>query len=761
MKHTREKKPSVVREVANVLMRRAGYVKAAGYPGIVTGRVITDESPEAYDLVSNAYAYAVHNVIYACVFAIASSGSGLPVKLLQRERGVDPGDWQQVFDHPVLDLLAEPNKWNTGIDLMEATLSDLELTGDVFWYVVEDGAGVPREIHRLRPDWMEVVPHPKKFIEGYLLKKGGESVPFTPDEIMHHKTFNPLSVFRGQSSISAARMAAGLDVQAQIYGKSFFKNSARPDGVLETDEDLDDDAYEVLREDWKKAHQGPDKAHRIAILTNGLTYHAVQISPKDIDFVVLRQMSREDVAMCFRVPPAMIGLLDESNYSNMMAQKASFWHETMIPKLRKLELWVTRNLARRFDPDLVVKFDLSGVYALILNEKEMSAVDAELIRVGMYTANQRRRIRGVGPDLPWGDVWWTNLSMVPVTGAKAPAEDLLGGGSAPQRERSEQPGPGGRGGGAPKRTLESGDTYEIPTRWKTWGSDLPDPLQKIARKTRWLQWQAMTMPIQAQFAGRCNAVWNDQKGIVLDNMRADTRSADEILIAVQKRVAAAAEDGLDPDTPAWFKYILADIESWLFDYDYGVDGTVKACRPTLIHGVSSGAKFVIDELDLDMMFDPQIPRVARAVESNAFKFAQEVTDTTLADLRATLGEGVLDGDSKRQLTGRVQDAFKGRKDNAPTVAQTEVGSITNKGAVEAYVQSGVVEAKQWHDGGPRTREHHVTAGGIFASSGAPAIVPVTADYIVMGEAMEHPGDKRGSPKNVCNCHCGSLPVLGD
>lgn len=761
MKQTR-KKESLVREVANVVMRRAGYVKAAGYPGIITSRLDYDESPEAYDLVSNAVAYAVHNVIYACVYAIASSGAGLPIKLVRRERGVDPGDWEQIFDHPVLDLLAEPNPWNTGIDLMEATLSDLELTGDVFWYVVTDAANVPREIHRLRPDWMDVVPHPNRFIQGYLLKKSGQSIAFGVDEIMHHKTFNPLSVYRGQSSISAARMPASLDVQAQIYGKSFFKNSARPDGVLETEEDLGEDDYKTLREDWTKAHQGPKKAHRVAILDKGLKYHAVQISPKDIDFVTLRKLSREDVAMCFRVPPAMIGIFEYANYANAKEQKASFWHETMIPKLQKLELWLTRNLARRFDPDLIVKFDLSGVYALILNELEMSKVDAELIRVGMYLVNERRRVRGVGPDLPHGNAWWTNLSMVPVTSDRAPAADLLGGSGAasstPARGRSEQPDAGGRGSSL---AITAGDSWEVPTRWKAWGSDLPATVQKIARKTRWLQWQAMTVPIQAQFAGRCNVVWDDQKGIVLDNMRSDTRSIDEVLIAVQKLVTAAADEGLERDTPEWFKYILADIESWLFGYDYAVDGTVKACRPTLIHAVSSGAKFVIDELDLDMMFDPQIPRVARAVESNVFEFAQEITDTILAELRSTLGEGILAGDSKRQLTQRVQDAFKGRKSNAPTVSQTEVGSIANKGAVEAYVQSGVVEAKEWHAGGPRTRDHHITVAGMFASSGAPAIVPVTADFVVMGELMEHPGDKRGSARNVCNCHCGTLPVLGE
>lgn len=169
--------------------------------------------------------------------------------------------------------------------------------------------------------------------------------------------------------------------------------------------------------------------------------------------------------------------------------------------------------------------------------------------------------------------------------------------------------------------------------------------------------------------------------------------------------------------------------------------------------------FAMAELGLGVDFDIASPLVQDAIKNKAFRFAQDWNKTTLDALRGELDAAVVEGDSFKQVKERINKAFQGRKDNAEVVGVTETGSTANQGSLEGYRQSGVVDYKEWHSGGPNPRDHHLTAGGVFVDSGLTTVVGLDDMWIVMGEQMEFPGDVRGKPQNVCNCHCGILPVV--
>ena len=55
--------------------------------------------------------------------------------------------------------------------------------------------------------------------------------------------------------------ALGLARATEQYGARFFKNDARPGGVLTTPKKLDKESRKNIEDSWNKAHAGSANAH--------------------------------------------------------------------------------------------------------------------------------------------------------------------------------------------------------------------------------------------------------------------------------------------------------------------------------------------------------------------------------------------------------------------------------------------------------------------------------------------------------------------
>lgn len=60
-----------------------------------------------------------------------------------------------------------------------------------------------------------------------------------------------------------------------------------------------------------------DKAHRIAVLEEGMKYTPIGISPNEAQLLETRKFQINEIARIFRVPPHMIGDLEKSTFSNI------------------------------------------------------------------------------------------------------------------------------------------------------------------------------------------------------------------------------------------------------------------------------------------------------------------------------------------------------------------------------------------------------------------------------------------------------------
>ncbi|HHT9119288.1 MAG TPA: phage portal protein, partial [Candidatus Hypogeohydataceae bacterium YC41] len=318
--------------------------------------------------------------VYACVKALAQAIASTPmVFYVDTPRGREKLPPQ----HPLARLFWGVNPLMTRYDFWEATIIYLELTGNCFWALEkEDGRGLPTELWPLRPDRMRIIPDKEKFIQGYLLDVGGRSVAYSKDEVIHLKYFNPLNERWGMSPLSAARQGLLADFYAVLYNQKFFRQGARPSGVLSTEEELDDATFRRLKAEFEQAYAGAERSHRVILLEKGLQWQSISLPQKDMEFIEQRKLAREEILAVYKVPPIEVGILEYANYANSETQDKIFWTKGVIPRLRKIEEAVNTFLVPLFAHApfegragaVFGEFDLSRVEALRENEDLKSQI---------------------------------------------------------------------------------------------------------------------------------------------------------------------------------------------------------------------------------------------------------------------------------------------------------------------------------------------------------------------------------------------------
>jgi HK97 family phage portal protein len=111
----------------------------------------------------------------------------------------------------------------------------------------------------------------------------------------------------GQSPLYAALndMAVTDAIAAQQI--QFYLNQARPSAVLSTDLALDKDQTQQLRDRWDEQTRGMQQG-KTPILTHGLKVNPWSVGGRDSQIAEIMKMSKENIALVFRIPMQVLGL---------------------------------------------------------------------------------------------------------------------------------------------------------------------------------------------------------------------------------------------------------------------------------------------------------------------------------------------------------------------------------------------------------------------------------------------------------------------
>jgi len=285
-----------------------------------------------------------------------------------------------------------------------------ELVGESFWILNFNGLGEPAEIWIPYPHKMSVVPDKTKFIKGYVYGEGESAVPFDVNEVIHFKYPSPLNQYRGLGPAQSI----GVDLDAEMYSghwnRSFFYNSARPDGVIQFDYNLSDEQFDKLKKQWSEKYKGVSKAHQVALLEGGGKYLQIQNTVKDMDFPNLRKLNRDNIMGVFGMPPSMLGVVENVNKATAEAEDYKFARWIIKPRLDWKAAKLQEQLVPLFRGSENLKLGFEEVVKETTDQKVTMAESG--MRAGYLTINEARSMQGYDP-LPNGDVLLVPLNLIP------------------------------------------------------------------------------------------------------------------------------------------------------------------------------------------------------------------------------------------------------------------------------------------------------------------------------------------------------------
>ena len=372
--------------------------------------------------------YQENAIVFRCVNEIAHGASAIDLCVYQNDIKLD--------NHPLIDLLDRPNPQFAGNEYFQALYSFLLLSGNSY-AVYSLVGGQPKELHLLRPDRMKVIPSktsiPDSYeyhIDGRVVKKYDVDSETGMSEVKHFKMWNPLDDYYGLSPIRAASADIDQHNFSAKHNLGLLMNGARPSGAVifkPKDESgmslqLSESQRQQLMTDLNQRFSGSNNAGRPMLLEGDFDWKEMGLSPKDMDFLELKNMSARDIALCFGVPSQLVGVPDSQTYNNVSEARLALYEDTIIPLIKRVESDLNEWLAPRFGDDISVRYDIDSIPAMAERRKKTYENVVQAVREGIITRNEARERLGYEP-ISGGDDVYIQANLFPLgSPTVAPAE---------------------------------------------------------------------------------------------------------------------------------------------------------------------------------------------------------------------------------------------------------------------------------------------------------------------------------------------------
>jgi len=300
--------------------------------------------------------YIKNVVAYKCISMIAKNASSVPFILYKKN-----GDKKEVIkNHNLLKLLKNPNPTQNKFEFFEALYSFKLIAGNSYTKAVfsqnEEYFKNPKELFILRPDRMTIIAGSNGLPIGYKYKVNNSTQNFYVNsitgksEILHLKNFHPTDDWYGLSPIESASYSIDQHNEAGQWNQAMLQNGARPSGALIVKSEngnnfLTEEQFDRLKLQLNEEFSGSVNAGKPLLLEGGLEWKEMSLSPKDMDFLNIKNSSARDIALAFGVPAQLLGIPGDNTYNNMAEARLSLWEQTIIPFIENiidaLNNWLT------------------------------------------------------------------------------------------------------------------------------------------------------------------------------------------------------------------------------------------------------------------------------------------------------------------------------------------------------------------------------------------------------------------------------------
>ena len=354
---------------------------------------------------------------------------------------VEGKDSEILPDHPVLDLLKNPNVDATQNEFFQSIGSFFNITGNAYILATGNVNRPPLELFSINPVTVNVDrssrdPFPSKFtidtgernslvfrrVESsfQLGNRAANRIRFIADndkELWQIKTFSPLmetTTLEGLSPLSALAPEIEQYLNASLHNDSLLSRGATLSGIFSlTDSEavVDQDQQEAIRDQIRTFYSGAENAGR-AFFSQQLDFKSITQNNKDMDFATLQSMVFETIVTGLKVPlPLVSG--DNMTFNNIENAMLILYDNAVIPLAKRIFNELSLFLLPRYGntEGLNITFVDSELPAL---EPRRNAELNKVKDLGVLTIDEIRKMLGFEPLESGGDAVYLPATLVPI-----------------------------------------------------------------------------------------------------------------------------------------------------------------------------------------------------------------------------------------------------------------------------------------------------------------------------------------------------------
>lgn len=617
------------------------------------------------------YAYLSNIVVYRCVQIISETLASCPFRV-----GKDadrPMDYNP--DAPLAQLLSPPplgpNPEMAAFDLIANGVAQFLVSGRMGWEIeLGDDNETPIALWPLAAQHLRAIPSERgnKYFAGFEYGQPGDAKKLKEDQVFYHWKPALTDIRQPESALQAARLDISVAVMQDRYDYAFLNNNATPAAIMVVNEFETREEFIAFKEQINSEYGGPSNAGRTLIAeatadeegefkNKSIEVEQLGLSQKDAEFIKRHEQKFRNIAIALGVQWSKMDASGRT-YDNAESEEKSFWQNTMIPHMVRLQNRINIKLAPRLGSE-IGWFDTSHIEVLKPNKKftQVSAKDA----VGVFASlDEVRDDAGLAPAEDDVKADLLKASVV------EEAEEVVKAEPARVKVEFTAPEP------IDKRALADHvkETIQVPISREVRRTKILKKVDKQAqlREKRWQQ--------------KFRKLFARQEKAVLDRLEG-------------KRGRQALQRGKDEPVTA------------MFDPDFWLNETRELAEELYGDLYELGAQRILDtfmrqkrdvfeSIDYDFGIDSAGARAF--VEARALRLAGQVTDTTYDAIKEALSEGIAEGEGIPKLAARIKEVFaEANSSRAEMIARTEVLRGYNESAndVAKSLPNDVVGGKEW------------------------------------------------------------------
>ena len=278
--------------------------------------------------------------VFACIRNISEDVAKVPFKVYK-----NVGDGKKTLhNHPLYNVLnraANPDM--TAMSFRQTLTAHCLGWGNGYAEIVKDIQGNVAELYPLPPN--KVRPKLTDYGDLYyeVHRDDGTTDNVSADLIFHVHGLGDDGLV-GYNVIQYARESLGLAQAAETFGSTYFGNNTIVGGILKHPNNLSEEAQRRLAKSMNEKYQGPDNAHKIMVLEEGMDFTQTTIPPEQSQFLETRQFSVPEICRWFRMPPHKVADLTRATFSNIEHQDLEYVKDCLTAWFKRWETEIWKKL---------------------------------------------------------------------------------------------------------------------------------------------------------------------------------------------------------------------------------------------------------------------------------------------------------------------------------------------------------------------------------------------------------------------------------